>query len=415
MRGKVWLALLLVWLLAACSAPATNVIPPTLDSNDPAKLPWEEVLTTARGGTVNFFMWGGDANINKYVDEFVADRMKSEYDITLVRTLITDAAEIVNKILGEKTAGKTSGGSVDLLWINGENFRTMRQGELLYGPWAEQLPNSKLIPWGNPGVANDFGYPVEGYEAPWGRAQFVMIYDSARVPNPPGSFAELLTWAKANPGRFTYPAPPDFTGSVFVRHGFYEAAGGYTELLGEFDQQVFDSKSPAAWQLFNDLRPHLWRGGETFPQTLAELDQLFANGEIDFTMNYNPAFASGQIEKGVFPATTRTFLFDAGTIANTHYVAVPFNAANKAGAMVVANFLQSPEAQITKAKPSVWGDLPAIDPAKLNLTDQTALRALPLGAATIPLDQLTKRSQPELQASWLEAIETGWTEQVLRR
>lgn len=33
-------------------------------------------------------------------------------------------------------------------------------------------------------MANDFGYPVEGYEAPYGKAQFVMIYDSARVPKP---------------------------------------------------------------------------------------------------------------------------------------------------------------------------------------------------------------------------------------
>jgi ABC-type uncharacterized transport system YnjBCD substrate-binding protein len=48
----------------------------------------------------------------------------------------------VNKVLGEKEAGRDADGSVDLVWVNGENFRTMRQGDLLYGSWAQFLPNS---------------------------------------------------------------------------------------------------------------------------------------------------------------------------------------------------------------------------------------------------------------------------------
>ncbi|MCU0492879.1 MAG: ABC transporter substrate-binding protein [Chloroflexaceae bacterium] len=397
------------------AAPAATSAAAAATTDDPARLPWNEIEAAARGGTVNFFMWGGDENINRYITQFVAGQLKEQYDITLTQTPVTDIAETVNKLLGEKTAGKTSGGSVDLVWINGENFRTMRQGGLLYGPWAQQLPNSSLVPWENPGVANDFGYPVEGFEAPWGRAQFVMTYDSAKVPNPPTSFAALLEWARANPGRFTYPAPPDFTGSVFVRHGFYEAAGGFNQLLGPFEEAVFNKKAPAAWNYFNELRPHLWRNGETFPQSLADLDQLFASGEVDFTMNYNPAYASGQVEKGIFPDTTRTFLFDAGTIANTHYVAIPFNSSQKAAAMVVANFLQSPQAQLEKAKPTVWGDLTALDPARLSAEDQAALSAIPRGVATLAPDVLAANALPELQSSWLDRIEKGWQENVLRR
>ncbi len=57
-------------------------------------------------------------------------------------------------------------------------------------------------------------------ESPWGSAQVVMMYDSQKTPLPPQSIPDLITWIKANPGRFTYPAPPDFTGSAFVRHVF---------------------------------------------------------------------------------------------------------------------------------------------------------------------------------------------------
>lgn len=95
------------------------------------------------------------------------------------------------------------------------------------------------------------------------------------------------------------------------------------------------------------------------------LNTLFADGEIDFAFSYHPADASRNIIDGLFAPTVRTFVFDEGTIANTHFVAIPFNAAHRAGAMVVADFLLSPEAQLKKADPRVWGDLPAIDAARL--------------------------------------------------
>jgi putative spermidine/putrescine transport system substrate-binding protein len=416
MRVRLFAPLLALLLaLAACGQAMPGGRPTPAAGYDPAAMPWQNVVAKARGTTVNIHMWGGDDTINRYMDEYVAPRVKQEFDITLKRTPLSDTVEAVNKIAGDKTAGKGSGGAIDLLWVNGENFRTLRQGGLLFGPWARDIPNSQYIPWDKPDVANDFGYPVDGYEAPWGRAQFVMVYDSARVPDPPKSFAALLQWAQAHPGRFTYPAPPDFTGSVFVRHGFYEAAGGYKDLLGPFNQQTFDAKAPAAWKLFNDLAPHLWRGGQTYPQSIAELDKLFANGEVDFTMSYNPAHASGQIERGVFPPTTRSYLFTAGTIANTHYLAIPFNASNPPGAMVVANFLESPAAQLEKAKPAVWGDMPAVDTARVPEAERAAFAALPRGPATLPLDELSAHAQPELQGDWLEQIEKGWIANVLKR
>jgi putative spermidine/putrescine transport system substrate-binding protein len=96
-----------------------------------------------------------------------------------------------------------------LIWINGQNFFTLQQANLLYGPWAESIPNSTLINWDNPAVAYDFGSPVNGYESPWSSAQFQFIYDSARMDpsDLPRTYDELMAWIKAHPGRFTYIAP----------------------------------------------------------------------------------------------------------------------------------------------------------------------------------------------------------------
>ena len=56
---------------------------------------------------------------------------------------------------------------------------------------------------GKPTTRIDFSEPVQGMEAPWGMAQFVFVYDSAVLPDPPRSIPALLEWAKSNSGRFT--------------------------------------------------------------------------------------------------------------------------------------------------------------------------------------------------------------------
>ncbi len=48
------------------------------------------------------------------------------------RVGLSTTAEAVNQVLSEKEAGVASGGAVDLVWINGENFRTMKAGDLLF-------------------------------------------------------------------------------------------------------------------------------------------------------------------------------------------------------------------------------------------------------------------------------------------
>ena len=414
-------AVLLLFIVAcqpAAEEPTETNLPDETPNEGVAAPPgfadWDAILAEAEGQTVNFYMWGGSDLINGWVTGTVADAVQEQYGITLNMVPVVDGPEYVNKVLGEQQAGRDEDGSVDLVWVNGENYRTMRQAELLYGPFSEYLPNSAYVNWDDPSVANDFGLSVDGYEAPYGKAQFVMIYDSAKVENPPTTVAELLDWIEANPGLFTYPAPPDFTGSAFVRHICYDAVGGYENLLGEFDQALFDENLPACWDVLNQIEPFLWREGATYPESHTRHQELFANGEVYFDMAYNPAEASSLVENGRYPETTRTFVFDEGTIANTHYVAIPYNSPHKAAAMVVANFLLSPEAQLSKAQPENWGDLPVLDPALLSAEDQAAFDAIPRGVATLSTEELAANRLPELQAPWLTAIEQAWETAVLQ-
>lgn len=375
---------------------------------------WADIVADARGQTVNWYMWGGQENINNWVTGFVAENLKEQYDITLNMVPLADTVEAVNKVLGEKEAGLDEDGSIDLIWINGENFRTLRQADLLYGPWAQFLPNTAYVNWDDPSVNTDLGFPVDNYESPYGKAQVVMIYDSAKTPEPPTTIDGLIEWIQENPGKFTYPAPPDFTGTAFMMHICYHATGGHEQFLTEFDQELFDEKFAACWEILNDIEPHLWREGQTYPENHARQQDLFANSEVYFDMAYNPAEASSLVEAGKFPETTRTFVFDSGTIANTHYVTIPYNAPHKAAAMVVANFLLSPEAQLSKADVANWGDFPAIEVSRLPQEWQAEFDGLPRGAATLPNEDLAENRLPELQATWRIAAEKAWEENVLK-
>jgi putative spermidine/putrescine transport system substrate-binding protein len=275
----------------------------------------------------------------------------------------------VNQVLGEYAAGRTDDGSIDMIWINGNSFKTLRQADLLFGPYAQYLPNAKYIDADHPGWDFDFGYPVQGYESHWGQGKFTLAYDSARVTDPPSTVQELLTWICDHPGRFTYPQLPTFTGRRFVTEVFYGVTGGYEQWQGIWDadkQALWDEKSPLLWDALQTIEPCLWRGGDTYPADVAPLDDLYANGEIDWTMATGAYRASSRALEGLFPATTQTMVFTDGTVSDTHYVGIMANSPNQAAAMVLANMLQDPEAQLLFGDPNVRGDLIAINP---ELTD----------------------------------------------
>ncbi|GAB5447610.1 ABC transporter substrate-binding protein [Gymnodinialimonas sp.] len=373
---------------------------------------WDGIVEQARGGEVNWFMWGGSDTINQYVSEYIGGILEEEYDITLNRVGISDTVEVVNIVLGEREAGNLDDGSVDMIWINGENFRTMQQGDLAFCGYPDVLPNNALINWDNPAIANDFGVPVNGCEIPWNTAQFAFAYNTALYEDPPTSIPALLEWIEANPGQFTYPAPPDFNGSVFVRHVFYHAAGGVENLLGEFNQETYDEVAAATWEILNGIEPYLWREGATYPASMSALEQLYANQEVGIIFNYEPANVGVNILNGTFPPTTQGYAMEDGTIGNTNYTLIPFNSPNMAAALVLQNVLLSPEAQLEKLQPDVWGTQPGIDISRLDGEMAAAFAAVERHPNVVPAEDLAASALPELQASWISAIEQGWLENV---
>lgn len=402
--GFVLLSMILS--LVGCSSKAN-----TQSSENLLEMQWDRIESAAKGSVVNFYGWGGDEKVNRWLDAVVAPALKENYEITLNRVPM-NAEDFLNKLLGDKQVGN-SNGSMDVLWINGENFFTAKSNELLFGPFLDRLPNThKYINMDEDDVKYDFGYPIEGYEAPYGKAQLVLIYDRAKIQTPPKNHLELLELAKKFPGKITYPAPPDFTGSAFIRNIVYDVCG-YETFLDLKEDDLEDRLVPAMDYL-KELKPYLWRKGETYPASVAQLNNMFADGEVLLGMSYTPYYASGRIANGEFSATTDTFVFEKGNIGNTHFLAIPFNARNKAAAMVTINYIEGFEAQISKYHPQQWGDLPVLDYNKLSQEEKQIFDAIPLGAGAIPQKELMLHRVPEMPARFVPRIEDIWA-QVLSK
>lgn len=401
--------LLSIFFLASCSKKNTRQ---TLSDDQLKTATWAQIEEAARGSEVYWMHWRGDPAINQFTDEYVASEMMKRYGVKVI-TVSGQGAEIVSRLLVDKQAGEVANGKVDLVWINGETFHQLRKSNLLFGSFVNQLPNYALVDSENPIIKYDFEQPIDGYECPWGSVQLSLIYNSEKVKNPPETFEELRAWIKANPNRFTYDQ--SFAGVTFMKSLLYSLGGGVQVFQGTFDTTLYREKTQLLWAYLNDIKPFLWRKGEVYPENVAKLHLLFSNGEIDFTMSNNDAEVDNKILLGVLPKSARGLAMKNGTIANSHYQAIPFNAANKAGAMVLCNFLISPEAQYEKAKPDVWADGTVLKVSALPNAWQEKFASIPNRVAALPRDSIRQYAKPEIRPEYHERILEDWRKEVLKK
>ncbi|WP_320047988.1 ABC transporter substrate-binding protein [uncultured Ilyobacter sp.] len=396
---KKILFLIIILMAVACAKKEEGSI--GLDYN------WEKVEKISRGTEVNIYMWGGSVEINKFMDTFVADSLKDKNDITLNRVPITDIKDTVNKLIVENQAGKKNG-SVDIIWINGENFKLLKESNVLWGNFVKNLPIIEKVKKAT--LVSDFGEPINGLEVPWGETQFNFIYPSSKGAVPFKDHETLKEYVRANPGIFTYPAVPDFTGSAFVRNMVIDIIG--EEKAQGMSNEEFKAALEEVWNYFEELESYLWRKGETYPESEGKLDILYTNKEIGVTMGYAVNKASNKIASGEFSEDSKSFLLERGTLFNNHYLSIPENSKNKAGALYVINYLLSEEAQLAKQDPKNWGDSTILDMSKLSQEDRENFEMVGQSDVLPTLEERAAKRVRELSPEKLQIIEKGWLERI---
>lgn len=398
-----------VFLFVIFSWYSCNNSQPSAPQPNPLEMSWEEIRSQAKGSTVNLMMWQGDPLINNYMQNYVIPNVKEQYDITL--NISSGQGNAIVQLLMTELQAQKQQSEIDMMWINGETFYQLRQIDGLFGPFTDKLPNAQCIDFQNPFIGVDFQQPVNGYECPWGNVQMAIIYNSEKVPNPPKNRAELMAFVKANPGTFTFDN--QFTGLTFLKALLIDIAGGAEELNGNFNEAKYTKYSAELWQYLKEMQPYLWKEGKTFPEGVAPMHQLFANGELWFTMSNNDAEVDNKIMEGLFPATARAYVPDFGTIQNSHYMGIPKISDNKAAAMVVCNFLISPEAQYHKMDPKVWGDGTILDLNKLSDEWKTKFETLPSRQYAPKRSEIQSKALMELAPEYMIRLAEDFRKQVI--
>ena len=369
---------------------------------------WEDTLLKSSGQTIFFHAWGGDRNINSYI-RWATDEVKKRHNINVKHVKVSDTSNVVARILSEKNAKKDSNGAVDLVWINGENFSMMKKNKLLIREnWIFKIPNSEYLDFkNNPSLLNDFGINTEGREMPWGLSQLTFYYDSKFLKTPPRSSMKLKQYILNNKGRFTFPQPPDFVGTSFLKQILTEVISDKNLLKSEYSHKIHEKELQPLWIWLDKVTPNLWRKGKNYPSNYLALTELVAEREIDIGMAFNISHASNAISEGRLPKTVRSYIHEKGSLANVHFLTIPYNSSKKGAAKIFVNFLISPYAQLRKQNNKYWGDPSVLSMDKLNMDWKKKFNEISKGIATLSNEELKMKFQ-EPHPSWVKALEEGW-------
>ena len=406
--------LVLVFSLLACNKTEEE------KSIDFSSLSWNQIEEQSRGQTVFFSAWAGLDQINQYI-QWAAERLSSQYDITLKHVPNNGGIEAAHQIQEERAANKDTDGSIDIMWINGEAFRLVQSENLVFKNIYDLLPNKKYVNAQNKVLFEDFTLPTNGDEVPWGTAQLIFFY-RAKYVQPFSSYENLIETARAHPGKFTYPQPfNDFTGLTLIKTLFYVFSNKsdtdkyYRKYTGA-DQDTVVLESNKIWSFLDTLHPHLWRDGKAFPKSYADMDTLYKDGEIDFNMAFNPYAAQNGIILKKYAEDTTTFLPAEGSIANAHFLAIPYNSSSKAAALVAINFLLSAEAQARKSNVTFWGDPSVLDVSLLSAEGKEYFNIPKIEGTeqALPPQGVGKATIKEFHATWSNAIQEEWTKRYLK-
>jgi ABC-type uncharacterized transport system YnjBCD substrate-binding protein len=252
------------------------------------------------------------------------------------------------------------------------------------------LPNGTAL---NTAIAtNTGGYQHGGAFVPYHRNQTSIVYDTRTISadKVPTDLDALLSWAKANPGKFIVTSPDGGgSGSGFMQSIAYAKVTGdscratLTNFSITADQATQFAASDCmkpAWNYYRDVLKvsEVTKGNSDTLSLLANGAGSIGTAWEDMTYDF--------IGRGLLPPTTRQEILTSGEVGGGDGIFLPVGGEHPAAGLLLLDFLISHDAQVEKLL--INGSRSArtdIDPAKsftpaqvarLIPTDQFASRAL---------------------------------------
>ena len=181
---------------------------------------------------------------------------------------------------------------------------------------------------------------------PYRASSVLLAYNTDEVSDPPQTLDELLQWIQDNPGRFTYNTPDSGgSGQSFVATVLdHYVPDDVSEQMVTGYHEDLESHWDEGFDVLRDLNPYIYQEG-VYPNGNAQELELLASGQIWMGTVWSDQFITGQ-EHGQIPENIDyTQISDPSFTGGASYLGIPATSPDQEGALVLANWLLSPEAQ----------------------------------------------------------------------
>jgi putative thiamine transport system substrate-binding protein len=150
---------------------------------------------------------------------------------------------------------------------------------------------------------------------------------------------------------------------------------------------AYAAQSAPMWDWYARLRPHLFRHGDDLVRDSLALALLLRGGDLDLYIATNPGEAAYGIAHGMLPRTARASVPEAGPAGDSAFLMLLRDAWHPEAAMLLADFLLSPEAQAHAENPAFLG---------------------------CPTVLASDRLPPAPHPTWLARVTADWSRRVTR-
>jgi putative spermidine/putrescine transport system substrate-binding protein len=337
---------------------------------------------------------GADTNVKDLWEKALLPEFYKVYpdynvEITYDRNGQNDAQTLA-KVVASKATRKDPGMDI----IDGGMTVQLGGAGMLWRGTSGLLPNLKNVP--QVLIKNGKG------GIPYRASLVLLAYNSKNVKTPPKTLAELLAYAKANPGKFTYNAPSGGgSGYSFVQTVIdSNLTKKEIEALVTLPNKPLQEKWEKGFETLRALNKVTYGQNGTYPVNNAATLDLLAKGLVDIGPVWSDQIASA-LKSGTMPKDIKTTtISNPSFTGGPAFLGIPNNSPNRNAARVLVNWVLSPAAQNIIVT-GVMNGLPVIpvellDPAAAALIGQVDITTLRPG--------YLNSNAVDLRAAWASKV-----------
>ncbi len=243
---------------------------------------------------------------------------------------------------------------------------------------------------------------VKSSAVPYRASSVLLAYDSTKVTDPPKTLADLLTWIKANPGKFTYNSPnTGGSGGNFVETVVDSKipADALMKMQTAYDPSLASNFAPGLATL-KDLTPSVYQ--KTYPNGNQAVLDLLSKGEIEMAPVWSDQFLSAQQSGQLDKKIKVSQISDPSLNGSPTYLAIIKSSTHVKAAQAFIDWVLLP-AQQSQIVTTIAG-FPAIPISDLPANVQGAFA----GIDTQNLrPNLESKTSADLQKQWATTVAQG--------